>query len=52
VTYDTHGVVPLGVFRDIERDSYDALVAAQLANANGPGDLQTLVASGDTWAIS
>ena len=26
VTYETHGVVPLGVFRDVERDSYDELV--------------------------
>jgi hypothetical protein len=26
-------------------------VAAQLANAKGDGDLQALVASGDTWQI-
>ncbi len=51
VTYDTHGVVPLGVFRDVPRDSYDELVSAQLANAKGDGDLQTLVGSGDTWSI-
>ncbi|MFZ1880154.1 MAG: thiamine pyrophosphate-dependent enzyme, partial [Gaiellaceae bacterium] len=51
VTYDTHGVVPLGVFRDVQRDSYDELVAAQLANAKGDGDLQSLVGSGDTWSI-
>ena len=46
-----HGVVPLGVFRDVPRDSYDELVAAQLDNAKGDGDLQALVASGDTWSI-
>jgi 2-oxoglutarate ferredoxin oxidoreductase subunit beta len=51
VTYATHGAVPLGVFRDVERDSYDELVAAQLANAKGDGDLQALVGSGDTWSI-
>ena len=51
VTFETHGVVPLGVFRDVQRDSYDELVAAQLANAKGDGDLQALVASGDTWQI-
>ena len=51
VTYATHGVVPLGVFRDVERDSYDALVQAQLDSATGIGDLQALVASGDTWSI-
>ena len=51
VTIETHGVVPLGVFRDVQRDSYDDLLAAQLANAKGDGDLQALVASGDTWQI-
>jgi 2-oxoglutarate/2-oxoacid ferredoxin oxidoreductase subunit beta len=51
VTIETHGVVPLGVFRDVQRESYDDLVAAQLANAKGDGDLQALVASGDTWSI-
>jgi 2-oxoglutarate/2-oxoacid ferredoxin oxidoreductase subunit beta len=51
VTFGTHGVVPLGVFRDVQRDSYDDLLAAQLANAKGDGDLQALVASGDTWQI-
>ena len=52
VTEETHGTVPLGVFRDVQRDSYDELVAAQLANAKGDGDLQALVGSGDTWSIS
>src|SRR5213079_261975 len=33
VTHATHGVVPLGVFREVHRDSYDELVAAQLTNA-------------------
>ena len=52
VTHATHGVVPLGVFRDIGRASYDALVQAQLDAAGGTGDLQALVGSGDTWTIS
>ena len=39
------------MFRDVQRDSYDELVAAQLANAKGDGDLQALVGSGDTWSI-
>jgi 2-oxoglutarate ferredoxin oxidoreductase subunit beta len=52
VTFETHGTVPLGVFRDVQRDSYDELVAAQLANAKGDGDLQALVGSGDTWSIA
>ncbi len=52
INYAQHGVVPLGVFRDVPRDSYDELVQAQLDNAKGDGDLQALVGSGDTWAIS
>jgi 2-oxoglutarate ferredoxin oxidoreductase subunit beta len=51
VTHASHGVVPLGVFRDVERDSYDILVQAQLENAKGTGDLAELVGSGDTWRI-
>ncbi len=54
VTYETHGVVPLGVFRAVERASYDELVQSQLDRAaeSGAGDLQALVSSGDTWSIS
>jgi 2-oxoglutarate ferredoxin oxidoreductase subunit beta len=52
VTYETHGTVPLGVFRDVQRESYDELVQAQLDNAKGNGDLQALFGSGDTWSIS
>jgi len=51
VTYATHGVVPLGVFRDVPRDSYDSLVATQIERTGSNGDLQALVASGDTWQI-
>jgi 2-oxoglutarate ferredoxin oxidoreductase subunit beta len=52
VTHATHGVVPLGVFRAVERPSYDALVQEQLDHAGGTGELQALVGSGDTWSIS
>jgi 2-oxoglutarate ferredoxin oxidoreductase subunit beta len=41
----------LGVFRDVERASYDELVQGQLTAAGGTGDLQALVGSGDTWTI-
>jgi 2-oxoglutarate/2-oxoacid ferredoxin oxidoreductase subunit beta len=51
VTYATHGVVPLGVFRAFERPSYDDLVQAQLDEARGDGELGALVASGDTWQV-
>jgi 2-oxoglutarate ferredoxin oxidoreductase subunit beta len=51
INYAQHGVVPLGVFRDLARESYDELMQAQLESARGSGDLQALVASGDTWSI-
>jgi len=51
VTYESHGSVPVGVFRDVPRESYDELLTAQLENAKGDGDLQALLGSGDTWSI-
>jgi 2-oxoglutarate ferredoxin oxidoreductase subunit beta len=51
VTYATHGIVPVGVFRAVERDSYDELVQAQLDDAKDSGDLAALLASGDTWRV-
>jgi 2-oxoglutarate ferredoxin oxidoreductase subunit beta len=45
---------PIGVFRAVPRPSYDELMAAQLAAARerqGPGDLATLLAGGDTWQV-
>jgi 2-oxoglutarate ferredoxin oxidoreductase subunit beta len=55
--WERNGAIPLGVFRDVERDSYDELVQAQLDHARGSGtqhegDLQALVASADTWSIT
>ena len=52
LTWEKDGAIPLGVFRDVQRESYDELVLAQLDNAKGDGDLQSLVGSGDTWTIS
>ncbi len=53
VGMETHGVVPLGVFRDVQRASYDELAQSQLDRAAeaGVGDLQSLIGSGDTWSI-
>ncbi|HUK70402.1 MAG TPA: 2-oxoacid:ferredoxin oxidoreductase subunit beta [Streptosporangiaceae bacterium] len=45
---------PIGVFRKVERPSYDALMATQIELAKagqGIDDLGTLLASGDTWQI-
>jgi 2-oxoglutarate/2-oxoacid ferredoxin oxidoreductase subunit beta len=45
---------PIGVFRQVPRDSYDDLMAAQIDTARtkqGDGDLVTLLSGGDTWQI-
>jgi 2-oxoglutarate ferredoxin oxidoreductase subunit beta len=45
---------PIGVFRQAPRDSYDELMAAQLADARarqGDGDLGALLAGPDTWEV-
>jgi 2-oxoglutarate ferredoxin oxidoreductase subunit beta len=52
LSFEENGAIPLGVFRDVARESYDELVQAQLDHARGDGDLQALVGSGDTWSIS
>ncbi|SNT63400.1 2-oxoglutarate ferredoxin oxidoreductase subunit beta [Streptosporangium subroseum] len=46
--------VPIGVFRSVDRPSYDELMAEQLEEAideRGPGDLDSLLLAGDTWRI-
>ena len=55
ITQDTHGATPIGVFRDVDRPSYDELMAAQLESATekrGAGDLAALIGSGDTSQIA
>jgi 2-oxoglutarate ferredoxin oxidoreductase subunit beta len=52
-SYDfTH--TPVGVFRAVERGSYDDAMAAQIntARARGAGDLGKLLAGNDTWEVS
>jgi 2-oxoglutarate ferredoxin oxidoreductase subunit beta len=54
LAHTPHGPTPIGVFRDIERASYDDLVAKQIetAKAKGEGELAGLLGSGDTWTIA
>jgi 2-oxoglutarate ferredoxin oxidoreductase subunit beta len=55
ITFETHGAVPLGVFRQVERPVYDDLMAEQLEAAreqSGEGDLAALLHSGDTWTVA
>ena len=45
---------PIGVFRDVQRQTYDDAMAYQIAGAvdrQGAGDLATLLAGGDTWDV-
>jgi 2-oxoglutarate ferredoxin oxidoreductase subunit beta len=45
---------PIGIFRDVDRPTYDELMAAQLAEASAdqsPADLGALLRSTDTWTI-
>ncbi len=46
---------PVGILRDVERPTYEALVHEQIDQATeklGDGDLEKLYASGDTWTVS
>jgi 2-oxoglutarate/2-oxoacid ferredoxin oxidoreductase subunit beta len=55
LTWETIGAVPMGVFRSVERPTYDGSVAEQIAAAKdsrGDGDLEALLHAGDTWTIS
>ena len=45
---------PLGVFRAVERPTYDGLVAEQIATAKArakPGGVQALLEAGETWVV-
>ncbi|MEJ7616781.1 MAG: 2-oxoacid:ferredoxin oxidoreductase subunit beta [Pyrinomonadaceae bacterium] len=45
---------PVGVFRSVERSTYEDMMADQIAAAiakAGPGDLEKLINSGDTWVV-
>jgi 2-oxoglutarate/2-oxoacid ferredoxin oxidoreductase subunit beta len=45
---------PVGVFRAVERPSYDQMMADQIATAiakSGPGTLEKLIYSGDMWTV-
>ena len=46
---------PIGVFRDVERPTYELEVQRQIVGAverQGPGDLAALVGSGATWDVN
>ncbi|HVF88869.1 MAG TPA: 2-oxoacid:ferredoxin oxidoreductase subunit beta [Blastocatellia bacterium] len=46
--------VPIGVFRDVEKDTYEDMMQEQIDEAvarMGPGNLDKLIRGGDTWVI-
>jgi 2-oxoglutarate ferredoxin oxidoreductase subunit beta len=46
--------LPIGVFRAVEKPSYEALLERQVEDAvekRGAGDVQALLNSGDTWTV-
>ena len=46
--------VPVGVFRAVEKPTYEEMLQAQVDSAiaeRGRGDLKALLHSGDTWEI-
>ena len=45
---------PMGIFRSIERPTYDTLMRGQIAKAKdaGAGDLSALIHGNDTWTIN
>ena len=46
---------PMGVFRSIQRPTYEAEVQRQLVGAaerQGPGDLHKLIGTGATWEVN
>ena len=54
LTHGDHAATAFGVFRDVNRGDYGAMVGAQLAQASerrGPGDLMALLRSGGTWMV-
>jgi len=45
---------PVGIFRAIERATYEDMMAEQIGAAimrSGPGNLEKLINSGDTWVV-
>jgi 2-oxoglutarate ferredoxin oxidoreductase subunit beta len=55
ISHGPYGPTPVGIFRQVERPSYEAGVSRQLADAQakrGPGDLAALLASGGTWTVN
>lgn len=54
LSHGPYGPTPLGIFRNVERPSYDSELNAQVAEAKGQlgeGDLGKLIRSHGTWTV-
>ena len=54
ISVGPHGPTPLGVFLDVDRPTYESLMADQLVEAQarkGPGDLAATIRSSGTWTV-
>ena len=55
LSHGPYGPTPMGIFRDVQRSSYEQDVKQQLVDAQektGPGDLSQLIRSQGTWTVS
>jgi 2-oxoglutarate/2-oxoacid ferredoxin oxidoreductase subunit beta len=54
LSHNPTGPTPMGIFRQVEHPTYDEQMGRQLVTAQekmGPGDLEKLLLSGDTWEV-
>jgi 2-oxoglutarate ferredoxin oxidoreductase subunit beta len=54
LTYDDQFPTPFGVFRQLEQDTFEDLLVRQIEfvkQRKGPGDLNKLLQSGDSWMV-
>jgi 2-oxoglutarate ferredoxin oxidoreductase subunit beta len=54
LSHHPDGPTPLGIFRNVQRPTYESVMSAQLVEAQstrGPGDLAGLLASHGTWTV-
>lgn len=54
LSHGPYGPTPIGIFRDIKRDTYDSALNAQIEAATdrlGEGDLEELIRSHGTWTV-
>ena len=56
ITFETHGAVPLGVFRSVDRPglrrSHEPHQLDEAREQRGAGELEALLHSGDTWTVA